>query len=159
MRNSANKESLKVSSPGQVKNDANKNCHPSTPSSHGAILGEIHLGTGAGCGCLCFLALYYIVGIAQLGDINWKTEWWYVPAYAFGPLLWPIIIGWWSGNGLLQTTLAICGLLFYVRLLRQLFLPKSIRAFWGAIIGLVLLFLISIGGCMAMFSRGMDGVC
>ncbi len=125
----------------------------------GATIGEIHLGAESRLGCLCFLAFYYIIGIAQLGDIRWETEWWYVPLYAFGPLLWPCVVAWWSGFKFAQVVIALASLWLYLRLLRRLFTPKSSRAFFTALIGLVFLLLLAIGGCFARVSREFEGVC
>lgn len=144
--------------PPLEENIGKKQANPDEVSSE-ACVGEIHLGAECGCGCLCVLCLYYIIGLFQLGDINWKTEWWYVPVYALGPFFWPIVVAWWSGMRVIQVLLALLSLWLYACILKQMFKPKSCKIFFMAAVGLIVLVLLAVGGCFASVARGLKGVC
>ncbi|MBR1609847.1 MAG: hypothetical protein IJ678_09565 [Kiritimatiellae bacterium] len=124
-------------------------CHCSKTASSNASTKQTGVGAEKGClcGCLFVIGLYFLVGLSYVGTINWATERWYIPAYVLAPFIWPVAIAWLFESNVVRTVLALSGLAAYAFILKTLFAHKSRKAVVWSSVGLLLLFILALGGC------------
>ena len=112
-----------------------------------------------GCGCLCFLVPYYLFGLTLIDNLQWEHDWMAILAYVFGPFFWPVFAGGWMPHPVLGIPVALVAVFAYWRCLRRAMKADERKDIFRYLLWILLLFLLSLGGCFAGFSRSFDGVC
>ncbi len=114
-----------------------------------------------GKGCLGLVVAYFVLGLLILHSENWKGEFIVIRAYALAPVAWPVAIAGFVPQSVLAVRIlfAFVGVSVYGWLLWHFITAKTRRILWLSLLLLVLLFLLSFGGCIAEFGQDMEGVC
>lgn len=116
---------------------------------------------GRGIGCLSIVFAYYLIGLLIWMGENWKADPPVFRVYVLAPLAWPAAMAGFVSQKILAARIvtALVFIFFYGCLLRYFITAKTRRMLWLSFLLLVLLFLLSIGGCFAEFGQDMQGVC
>ena len=114
-----------------------------------------------GKGCLGLVVAYFVLGLLIWHSENWKGEFIVIRAYALAPVAWPVAIAGFVPQSVLAARIlfAAVGVSVYGWLLWHFITAKTRRILWISLLLLVLLFLLSFGGCIAEFCQEMEGVC
>ena len=114
-----------------------------------------------GKGCLGLIVAYFVLGLLIWQGENWKGEFIVIRAYVLAPIAWPVAIAGFVPQRALAARIlfAIVGVSVYSGLLWYFITAKTRRILWLSLLLLVLLFLLSFGGCIAEFGQDMEGVC
>lgn len=114
-----------------------------------------------GIGCLSIVFAYYLLGLVIWMGGNSKADPHVFRAYVLAPLAWPAAMAGFVSRKILTARIvtALVFIFFYGCLLRYFLTAKTRRILWLSLLLLILLFLLSIGGCIAEFSQEMQGVC
>ena len=114
-----------------------------------------------GIGCLSIVFAYYLIGLVIWMGENWKADPHVFRAYVLAPLAWPAAMAGFVSQKILVARIvtALVFIFFYGCLLRYFITARTRRILWLSLLLLVLLFLLSIGGCIEEFGQDMQGVC
>ena len=107
-----------------------------------------------GCGCLTLIVLYYLPAFFICKNLQGESSNFARFAYLLGPILWPAMLGGWVPGQIPGCAVALEGLVTYAVLVWRLLRATTGRNRWRYLLWIILLFLLSLGGCLVGFDRG-----